>query len=230
MANGKWQMANGKWQMENGKWKRVLLIILALSCPFIFWGVGATSLLDPDEGMYGAIAREMAEKGDWITPHFNGIRYLEKPPLYFWLTALTISLVCPSEWAVRLWSALPALGTALLIWGLGRLLYGGPSGLLSAIILLTSVGVFRYTRVAATDSLLVFSLTLSLYCFVRTLLANGKWQMANREKDRRGLFAIRYSLFAAPGPFLFWLGMALGVLSKGLVGAVFPLLIAGLYF
>jgi 4-amino-4-deoxy-L-arabinose transferase-like glycosyltransferase len=197
--------------MASSKWRELFLILL-LSCPFIFWGVGATSLLDPDEGMYGAIAREMAEKGDWITPHFDGVRYLEKPPLYFWLTALTISLVGPSEWTVRLWSALPALGTALLIWGLGRLLYGGPSGLLSAIILLTSAGVFRYTRVAATDSLLVFSLTLSLYGFVRIMLSqssivNGQWS----------------------GPMLFYLGMALGVLSKGLIGVVFPLFIAGLY-
>jgi len=198
--------------MTSSKWRELFLILL-LSFPFIFWGVGAISLLDPDEGMYGAIAREMAEKGDWITPHFDGVRYLEKPPLYFWLTALTISLVGPSEWTVRLWSALPALGTALLVWRMGRLLYGGASGLLSAIILLTSVGVFRYTRVAATDSLLVFSLTLSLYGFVRTILSqssivNGQWS----------------------GPMLFYLGMALGVLSKGLIGALFPLLIAGLYF
>ena len=197
--------------MASGKWREFFLILL-LSFPFIFWGIGSISLLDPDEGMYGAIAREMAEKGDWITPHFNGVRYLEKPPLYFWLTAITISLFGPSEWAVRLWSALPALGTALLVWRLGRLLYGGPSGLLSAIILLTSVGVFRYTRVAATDSLLVFSLALSLYGFVRAV-----------QDKNPGDKSVRF------GPFLFYLGMALGVLSKGLVGGLFPLLIAGLY-
>lgn len=197
----------------NGERKREFLIVLAVSLPFIFWGLGSVSLLDPDEGLYGSIAREMTEKGDWITPHFDGVRYLEKPPLYFWLTALTISLVGPSEWTVRLWSALPALGTALLIWGLGRLLYGGPSGLLSAIILLTSVGVFRYTRVAATDSLLVFSLTLSLYGFVRIML--------NQMRGAKSVWS---------GPLLFYLGMALGVLSKGLIGALFPLLIAGLYF
>ena len=198
--------------MASSKWREIFLILL-LSFPFIFWGVGAVSLLDPDEGMYGAIAREMAEKGDWITPHFDGVRYLEKPPLYFWLTALTISLVGPSEWAVRLWSALPALGTALLIWRMGRLLYGGASGLLSAIILLTSVGVFRYTRVAATDSLLVFSLTLSLYGFARIML--------NQMRGAKSVWS---------GPLLFYLGMALGVLSKGLIGALFPLLIVGLYF
>ena len=197
--------------MASSKWREFFLILL-LSFPFIFWGIGSIRLLDPDEGMYGAIAREMAEKGDWITPHFNGVRYLEKPPLYFWLTAITISLFGPSEWAVRLWSALPALGTALLVWRLGRLLYGGPSGLLSAIILLTSVGVFRYTRVAATDSLLVFSLALSLYGFVRAV-----------QDKNPGDKSVRF------GPFLFYLGMALGVLSKGLVGGLFPLLIAGLY-
>lgn len=197
--------------MASSKWREFFLILL-LSCPFIFWGLGAISLLDPDEGMYGTIAREMAEKGDWITPHFNGVRYLEKPPLYFWLTAGTISLVGPSEWAIRLWSALPALGTDLLIWGLGRLLYGGSSGLLAAIILVTSVGVFRYTRVAATDSLLVFSLTLSLYGFVRALL-----DMARKVKH------------PWIGPLLFYLGLVLGVLSKGLLGLFLPLLIAGLY-
>src|SRR3972149_9579478 len=191
---------------------RELALIIAVSLPFIFWGIGSISLLDPDEGMYGTIAREMIESKDWVTPHFNGIRYLEKPPLYFWLTALTISLVGPSEWTVRLWSALPALGTALLVWRMGRLLYGGASGLLSAIILLTSVGVFRYTRVAATDSLLVFSLPFSLYGFVRIML--------NQMRGAKSVWS---------GPFLFYLGMALGVLSKGLIGALFPLLIAGLY-
>ena len=100
--------------------------------------------------------------GDWITPHFNGVRYLEKPPLYFWLTAFTTTLFGPSEWAVRLWSALPALGTAILAWRIGGLIYGSHAGLLSAIILLTGVGVFRYVRVAVTDSLLVFSLTLAI--------------------------------------------------------------------
>ena len=147
----------------NSKWKRELLLILVVSMPFLFGGIGSIDFLDPDEGMYGAIAREMAEGGDWITPHFNGVRYLEKPPLYFWLTALTTTLFGPSEWAVRLWSVLPTLGTAILVWRIGGLIYGSHAGLLSAIILLTGVGVFRYVRVAATDSLLVFSLTLAIY-------------------------------------------------------------------
>lgn len=198
--------------MANSEWKRDVLIILLVSFPFIFWGIGSISLLDPDEGMYGAIAREMAEKGDWITPHFNGVRYLEKPPLYFWLTAIVTGLFGPTEWAVRLWSSLPTLGTAILCWQIGRLLYGGRTGLLSAIIFVTSIGVFRYARVAATDSLLVFSVTLSLYGFVRTLLNTAR--MVKRPWI---------------GPLLFYLGLVLGVLSKGMVGLFLPLVIAGLY-
>src|SRR3989337_1477863 len=119
--------------MTSSKWRELFLILL-LSFPFIFWGVGAISLLDPDEGMYGAIAREMAEKGDWITPHFDGVRYLEKPPLYFWLTAITADVFGFSEWVVRLWTALPALGTAIITWRLGELLYGGKTGLVSAAV------------------------------------------------------------------------------------------------
>jgi len=66
-------------------------------------------LLDPDEGLYASIAQEMLTRGDWVIPHINGIPYLEKPPLYFWLTALTFQLFGPSEWATRLWSAVSAL-------------------------------------------------------------------------------------------------------------------------
>ncbi len=193
--------------MVNSKWKEFLLILL-LAIPFLFWGIGSFSFLDPDEGLYGTIAREMAEGGDWITPHFNGVRYLEKPPLYFWLSSLTIAAFGPSEWAVRLWSALPALGTALLLWRMGIWFYGEYGGILSAIVFITSVGVFRYVRVAATDFLSVFSITLSMFGFARA-------ELFGRRGRREYL--------------LFYLGAALGVLSKGLIGVVFPLLFAGLF-
>lgn len=193
-------------------WKRELAVVLIVGLPFIFWGMGSVSLLDPDEGLYGSIALEMAQSGDWITTRFNGLRYLEKPPLYFWLTAVTIKLFGASEWAVRLWSALPTLGTALVTWRMGRLLYGGQAGLLSSIVFLTGVGVFRYSRVAATDSLLVFSLTLSVFGLVSAVL-----HPYSRDRSSR------------LGPLLFFLGMGLGVLSKGLVGIVFPVAILGCF-
>ena len=74
-----------------GPWLGDLCWVLLVSAPFTFWGIGLT-FLDPDEGLYGSIVREMLESKDWIVTRFNGLLYLEKPPLFFWLSALTVSL------------------------------------------------------------------------------------------------------------------------------------------
>ena len=183
-----------------------LVPLLAVSLPVLFFGLGL-SFLDPDEGLYGAIAREMLSGGDWVLPHFNGLLYLEKPPLYFWLTALTMWLGGPLEWAVRVWSALPALGTVLLAWRLGRRLYGSSAGLLAGVALATTAGYALYVRKASTDFLFVFCLTLAVYGFIRD---------AERPDGGRTRFLLLY------------LGAALGLLTKGLIGLVFPLLIVGI--
>src|SRR5262245_1309383 len=117
--------------------------------------------LDPDEGLYATVSLEMARDGDWVMPHANGLPYLEKPPLYFWLTALTFRLLGPSEWTTRLWSALPLLGTVHLTWRIGRRLYGDDAGLLAGIVMATVVGNALYVRKASADQLFVFCLTLA---------------------------------------------------------------------
>src|SRR5712691_7805361 len=161
--------------------------------------------LDPDEGLYATIAQEMLTGGDWVIPHINGLPYLEKPPLFFSLTGLTLWLVGPSEWATRLWSALPALGTVILTWRIGRRLYGARAGLLAGLVLATVVGNALYVRKASTDELFVFCITLAMYGFLR-------------DAERPGRGRARF--------LLFYLGAALGVLAKGFTGVVFPLLIS----
>lgn len=195
-----------------------LLLILLASGFFIFWGLGSLDLFDPDQGMYGAIAREMVKGGDWITPHFDGVRYLEKPPLYFWITALTLSLFGPSEWVVRVGSALPALGTAIFTYRLGQLFYGGAAALLSALVMISSVGVLRYARQPAPDFLFVFSITLAMYGFVKTALFAPSLSGNDQPQTVNGRLSM-----------LFYVGIALAVLSKGLIGLVFPILIVGLF-
>src|SRR2546422_4567172 len=181
-------------------------VLLVLSLPFLFLKLGMP-FLDPDEGLYATIAQEMVRAGDWEMPHANGLPYLEKPPLYFWLTSLTFGLIGPSEWATRLWSALGALGTVLLTWRIGRRLYGARAGLLAGIVVATVVGNALYVRKASTDELFVFCITLAMYGFLRD---------AERPDRGRARF------------LLFYLGAALGVLAKGFTGVVFPLLIVGL--
>ena len=182
-----------------------LALLLILSALFLFTKL-SMPFLDPDEGLYATISLEMARDGDWVMPHANGLPYLEKPPLYFWLTALTFRLLGPSEWATRLWSALPLLGTVLLTWRIGRRLYGDDAGLLAGIVMATVVGNALYVRKASADQLFVFCLTLAIYSFLR-----------DAERADRG--RLRF--------LLFYLGVALSVLAKGFIGLL-PLVIVGL--
>src|SRR5499426_2991555 len=184
----------------------IMYILLALGLLLFLPKLGMP-LLDPDEGLYASIAREMLARGDWIVPHVNGLPYLEKPPLYFWLTALTFKLFGPSEWATRLWAAVSALGTVLLTWRIGRRLYGAPAGLMAGVVMASVVGNALYVRRASTDQLFVFCLTLAMYGFLRD---------AERPDRGRARF------------LLFYVGAALAVLAKGFIGLVFPVLIVGL--
>jgi 4-amino-4-deoxy-L-arabinose transferase-like glycosyltransferase len=186
--------------------KSVVYILLALGL-LLFAPKLGMPLLDPDEGLYADIAQEMLARGDWVIPHINGLPYLEKPPLYFWLTALTFTLFGPSEWAARLWSTVSALGTVLLTWRIGRRLYGASAGLLAGVAVATVVGNALYVRRASTDQLFIFCLTLAIYGFLRD---------AERPDRGRARF------------LLFYVGAALAVLAKGFIGVVFPILIVGL--
>jgi 4-amino-4-deoxy-L-arabinose transferase-like glycosyltransferase len=104
---------------------------------------------------------------------------------------------------------------------MGVCLYGRQGGILAAIVFATGMGVFRYVRVAATDFLLVFSLTLAMYGFVKVLLSSKAGAEAGSD--------VRAHSSRLSGSLIFYLGIALGVLSKGLIGLVFPLLIVGLF-
>ena len=181
-------------------------LLLVVAVPMLFVGLGR-SFLDPDEGLYGAIAREMLDGAGWIIPRFDGLPYLEKPPLYFWLSALAMALGASAEWATRGCSAAAALGSVLLTWRIGRRLHGPTAGLLAGIALASMAGSVLYVRKASTDFLLVFCVTLAVYAFLRDV-------------ERRD---------GAPGRFLLvYVAIALGLLSKGLVGALFPVAILGL--
>lgn len=184
---------------------RELALILAVSLPVLFAGLGV-SFLDPDEGLYADIAREMLRRGDPVLPRFNGLPYLEKPPLYFWLGALLLWMGVPGEWALRGWSALAALASVLLAWRIGRRLYGREAGVLAALALATTAGYALYVRKASTDFLFVGCLAFAVWGFLRD---------ADRP-DRRG------------GRFLFmYLAAGLGLLAKGLIGLVLPAVILG---
>ena len=184
-------------------WLRDLLsLAFILGIPFLQF-LGRLPLIDPDEGRYAEIPREMLERGDLITPTLNYVKYFEKPPLLYWLNAASIWIFGQNEFAARLPSALCGLATVLATYLIARKLYDRRTALISAIILGTSAGFVLQSRIILTDMLLTFCLTAALGAFI----------VAAQHERRRG---------GALPWYLFYLFCALAVLAKGLIGIVFP--------
>ena len=116
--------------------------------------------MDPDEGRYAEIAREMLLLQDWLIPHLNLVPYLEKPPLVYWLTSLSFGAWGLTEGAARLPAALAALGGVYLAYGLGRTLWGESPGFWAALVLATTGGYLVLARLLTLD--MVFALFLNL--------------------------------------------------------------------
>jgi 4-amino-4-deoxy-L-arabinose transferase-like glycosyltransferase len=185
-----------------GRLSRLALVACALL--LFFGGLGSYPLLEPDEGRYAEIPREMLAEHDFVTPRLNGLLYFEKPPLYYWLNAAALSVLDQHpETACRLASALFGLAGLGLAWRLGRSMGGGRTALLSALVLGTSPLWAALARANIIDMTLTFFLTVTLTCF---------WLAQEREGGR--------------GERLLWHGMflaaALATLTKGLIGFVIP--------
>jgi 4-amino-4-deoxy-L-arabinose transferase-like glycosyltransferase len=139
-----------------------LIFLLALSIGSLFFRLGRLPLSGADEPRYARIAQEMHERGIWITPLLEGRPWLEKPPLYYWITSPLYSLLGSNETAARIGPAVCALVTALAILWLGSMLWSRLAGLLGSLILLTSLGFAGFGRSASTDIPFACCFTLAL--------------------------------------------------------------------
>src|SRR5256886_15012825 len=159
----------------------------------------ARPMLDPDEGRYAEIPREMVVTGDWIAPRLNDLKYFEKPPLQYWATAVAFSVFGLHDWAARLWTALAAAAGVVLVWHVGRRLFGAPAGLYAAAVLAGSPLYVLLGQINTLDMGLTFFLCGAVFAF------------------------------ALGHMFAFWAACALAVLSKGLIGIVLPFGTVALY-
>ncbi len=160
-------------------------------------------LANPDEGRYSEIAREMAASNDFITPRLNGLKYFEKPPLQYWATAISFKLFGEGEFTARLYTALCGLGCVLLMAYVGWKVFDTETGLLSALVLLSAPYFAGMSKVVTLDMGLTFWMTLTIASFMLAMVS------ADAKSHRHWLW-------------LAWAGMAGAVLSKGLIGIVFP--------
>ena len=190
------------------------LFILLITFSFFFISMlGSHALFIPDEGRYSEIAREMLVRADYITPHLNGIVFLDKPILFYWLEALSIKFFGLQEWSLRLLPALFGIIACLMMYVSGCLLFGRRSGILAALILSTMVLYFLSAHYVNMDLEVAVLITGALLSFI----------VANRYA-----FTYKESCYKN-GLLLAYLFAGLAVLTKGLIGIVIPGLVIGLW-
>lgn len=168
-----------------------------------FWSLGSYALIEPDEGRYAEIPREMNESGDFITPKLNYVKYYEKPPLLYWMTAASFKIFGENELAARIPIAISAILCAAVVGVFAAFLYGRRAGAISSMITATSLLFFGVGHIILTDMPLTLFITLS---------AASYYAAARTPKGGR-----RTALLC-----VFYASTAFGVLTKGLVAIVLP--------
>lgn len=196
--------------MRLGSRPRSLLMLAAFTLIW-FWGLGHRPLFNTDEGRYAEIPREMLISGNWVTPRLDGFRYFEKPPLQYWGVALGYKIFGIHDWVARLYPVLASFLTVLLVgWATARL-YKPTTGWLAGALLAGSFYFGTLGHFITLDAGLTFSMSLALFGFLLAIRA---------PPDSRD--ALLWMLAA-------YVGAALAVLSKGLIGVLLPGAVLGLY-
>ena len=155
-------------------------------------------LLDDVDAAHAQAAQGIAETGDWVTSKINGIRYIEKPPLPYWLSAGLYRVFGENVFATHLPNALAMLGLTWLSWLWARRAWGPRAGLYAGLGVLTSIGPFLFTRFIIPEAQLSFFLLAALYCLITGLESNRP---------------LRF--------YTMWAALALATLTKGLIAPVF---------
>lgn len=188
--------------------RRLFLTVIVLIWAAIYISsIFQPALLDDADTVHAEAAREMATGGDWVTLHINnGFRYLEKAPLMYWCAAASFKIFGVHEWSARLPLALGVLALLLIVYRLGRRVYGEEGGFYSALVLGTGFGPFVFTRILIPDMAVALWLAIGFDFFWTTL----EQAEAGEEPSRWACWGIAAT-------------MALNVLTKGLIGLVFPI-------
>lgn len=188
---------------QENSWQKDLSLLFFMILLFFCIGLGARPYITPSEARYIEIPRQMLASGDFLTPHINGVQYFEKPPLFYWLQTLFLSLG-NNGFMGRIATTLVVTLTCLVTYATGRLLYGRNAGLLAAGALATSLMGYGLSRVAMLDAPVSLFLTCSIASFLFA--------------QKTGQKKFYYFMYIAA---------ALAVMTKGLIGIVIPGLAIG---
>jgi 4-amino-4-deoxy-L-arabinose transferase-like glycosyltransferase len=182
---------------------RQLLWLLVVVAVVWFSNLEYRTLIRPDEGRYAEIPREMVVSGDWVTPRLNDLKYFEKPPLQYWATATAYTVFGEHQWTSRLWAALTGFAGLLMVWFVGLRLFGREAAGYAAMLLGSSMLYVMMGHINTLDMGVTFFITLGIFA-----LLLGQSETDSKSQRNWMLLA--------------WAGMALAVLSKGLMGIILP--------
>jgi 4-amino-4-deoxy-L-arabinose transferase-like glycosyltransferase len=178
--------------------RAVWLLFAVLFAAVYFASLFSPPLLDDVDASHAQAAQHMAETGDLITSKTNGIRYIEKPPLPYWTVAGMYKIFGENTFATHLPNALAILALTWLSWQWARRAWGERAGLYAGLGVLTAVGCFLFTRFIIPEAILSLFLLIALYALITTLEGAGTLRI-----------------------YWMWAGMALALLTKGLIAPVF---------
>lgn len=197
--------------------KRVWLLLFLAVIACYFYGLGHLPLVGPDEPRYAQVAREMYQRGDWITPTLGGHTWFEKPALLYWMMMAAFGLLGVSETAARLGPAICGLLTVVAVFWVGRRVVRASAdnelcglGPWSGLVAASMLGIIVFSRAASFDIVVTMTITWALSCFLVS-------ELETNDARRRRLLAGFYAF------------VGLSLLAKGLVGIVIPFGVIGVY-
>jgi 4-amino-4-deoxy-L-arabinose transferase-like glycosyltransferase len=186
-----------------------LIVLLVAAAVYAGCMISPPSLMDDVDAVQAQIARNMLTSGDWVTARLDGVAYLEKAPLIYWLIAGSFKLFGATDWAARIPMVIAALALAWITAAFGMWAFGRRAGFYAGLCISTCFGLFLFTRILIPDVMLTGSIALSIWAFLRAI---------DDEEPR-------------PRWWAFVLAASLGtsLLFKSLVGIVFPIAAALIY-
>src|SRR3974390_2071360 len=148
---------------------RGFIVVLLAAGIFLSCIFSPPHLMDDVDSVQAQISRNMFQSGDWVTARLDGVAYLEKSPLGYWLTATSYSIFGVHDWAARLPLALAVITLCFITFRFGTWAFGSDAGFYAGIVLSTSVGLFLFTRLIIPDAILTLTITVALWSFLRAL-------------------------------------------------------------
>ncbi len=179
-----------------------LAVILFASAVYIGCMISPPSLMDDVDAVQAQIARNMLTSGDWVTARLDGVVYMEKAPLIYWMMAVCYKIFGVHDWSARIPVVLSSIGLAWLTAAFGRWAFGRLAGFYSGLCISTCVGLFLFTRIQIPDVMVAAAMALSMWAFLRAI---------DDEEPRPRTWA-----------FIFAATLGTSLLLKSLIGVVFP--------